>query len=295
MIPSTIRAADDVAAPTPTRIPVADLDPDTLVGIAPCDDGSEGWVVLQYVEEVDPSDMVVICPVGDEHGQIVYLDILDAAEVLKTGKVWKHDMGEGEPDAFDPETRASNAAVMREIDEDAAAAALRDSARLAARLSAVVVPLRWAALCGLLGHEIAKDLVPEAAVKAIPGLVASARNWLLTEAQISAPLRQAVEHAPADLELVAAALSITVSHGRGWDAMAACRDLGITQGQAPQPGGLTPLQELLIESIEDHSRTLAVYAAALRSRDAERIAAVEVRVADTAAHMNRCADALRAG
>ena len=98
MIPSTIRAADDVAAPTPTRVHVADLDPDTLVGIAPCDDGSEGWVVLQYVEEVDPSDMVVICPVGDEHGQIVYLDILDAAEVLKTGKVWKHDMGDGVAD-----------------------------------------------------------------------------------------------------------------------------------------------------------------------------------------------------
>lgn len=161
--------------------------------------------------------------------------------------------------------------------------------------SAVIVPLRWAALCGLLGHEIAKDLVPEAAVEAIPGLVASARNWLLTEAPISVPLRQAVEHAPADLELVAAALSVTASHGRGWDAMAACRDLGLTQGQVTQPGGLTPLQELLVESIEDHSRTLSVYAAALRSRDAQRIAAVEVRVADTTAHMSRCADALRAG
>lgn len=40
--------------------------------------------------------MVVIEPVGDEHGQIVYVDINDAAEVLRTGHVWRHDMGEAE-------------------------------------------------------------------------------------------------------------------------------------------------------------------------------------------------------
>lgn len=93
-VESQIAATD----PDLRRIHVADLDPETLVGIRPCDDGEEGWVVLQCVEEVDPSDMVVIEPVGDEHGQIVYMDINDAAEVLRTGKVWKHDMGEGEAD-----------------------------------------------------------------------------------------------------------------------------------------------------------------------------------------------------
>lgn len=74
------------------RIHVADLDPDDLIGIAPCDDGSEGWVVMQQVGLSNPE------PVGDEHGQIVYFNIMDAAEVLKTGKVWKHDMGEDAPE-----------------------------------------------------------------------------------------------------------------------------------------------------------------------------------------------------
>lgn len=83
----------------PPRIHVADLDPDTLVGIAPCDDGSDGWVIMGVQPDPDEPDKEIVAPIGDEHGQIVYLDINDAAEVLRTGKVWKHDMGEGEPDA----------------------------------------------------------------------------------------------------------------------------------------------------------------------------------------------------
>lgn len=83
----------------PPRIHVADLDPDTLVGIAPRDDGSEGWVIMGVQPNPNKPNKKIVAPIGDEFGQIVYLDINDAAEVLKTGKVWKHDMGEGEPDA----------------------------------------------------------------------------------------------------------------------------------------------------------------------------------------------------
>lgn len=82
----------------PPRIHVADLDPDTLVGIAPCDDGSDGWVIMGVQPDPDEPGKEIVAPIGDEHGQIVYLDILDAAEVLKTGKVWKHDMGDGVAD-----------------------------------------------------------------------------------------------------------------------------------------------------------------------------------------------------
>lgn len=78
------------------RIHVADLDPDTLVGIAPCDDGDDGWVVLAVRPDPDAPGAELVAPVGDWRGDIVYLDILDAAEVLKTGKVWRHDMGEDE-------------------------------------------------------------------------------------------------------------------------------------------------------------------------------------------------------
>lgn len=82
----------------PPRIHVADLDPDTLVGIAPCDDGSDGWVIMGVQPDPDEPDKEIVAPIGDEHGQIVYLDIKDAAEVLRTGKVWKHDMGDGVAD-----------------------------------------------------------------------------------------------------------------------------------------------------------------------------------------------------
>lgn len=88
---------DDGPTPPP-RIPVADLDPDTLVGIALCDDGSDGWVVMGVQPDPDEPGKEIVAPIGDEHGQIVYLDIKDAAEVLKTGKVWKHDMGDGVAD-----------------------------------------------------------------------------------------------------------------------------------------------------------------------------------------------------
>ena len=72
----------------PPRIEVCRLDPDELVGIAPCDDGEPGWVVMRR------DFMGNVAPVSDDIGAIVYVDILDAAEVLKTGIVWKHDMGE---------------------------------------------------------------------------------------------------------------------------------------------------------------------------------------------------------
>lgn len=88
------------ATPTvtePARIHLFDVDPDTLVGISDCDDGSPGWVVLQ-LREPDRDDMTVIAPLSDAHGELVWLDINDAVEVYQTGHVWKHDMGEGEPD-----------------------------------------------------------------------------------------------------------------------------------------------------------------------------------------------------
>ena len=104
------------ATPTvtePARIHLFDIDPDTLVGISACDDGEPGWVVMQRrpatpddVELIDGETATqaildqteVIAPLSDAHGQIVWFDINDAVEVYQTGKVWKHDMGEGEPD-----------------------------------------------------------------------------------------------------------------------------------------------------------------------------------------------------
>lgn len=86
-----------VAVPVQPRIHLFDVDPDTLVGISDCDDGEPGWVVMQ---RRDPTydDMTVIAPLADAHGELVWLDINDAVEVYQTGHVWKHDMGEGEPD-----------------------------------------------------------------------------------------------------------------------------------------------------------------------------------------------------
>ena len=93
----------------PPRIEVCRLNPDTLVGIAPCDDRSEGWIVMAVQADPDgPGE--VIAPVGDEHGEIVYQDILDAAEVLRTGIVWKHDMGEGGPDEDQQDTSSKDSA-----------------------------------------------------------------------------------------------------------------------------------------------------------------------------------------
>jgi len=92
------------SADKPARIHVADLDPSTLVGIALCDDGSGGWVVMAVQPDPDAPSMEIVAPVGDEHGQIVYVDILDAAEVLRTGKVWRHDMGEDAEEVDDPDS-----------------------------------------------------------------------------------------------------------------------------------------------------------------------------------------------
>lgn len=92
-----IEVVQEPAPAPPPRIPVADLDPDTLVGIALCDDGSDGWVVMGVQPDPDEPGKEIVAPIGDEHGQIVYLDIKDAAEVLRTGKVWKHDTGEEVP------------------------------------------------------------------------------------------------------------------------------------------------------------------------------------------------------
>lgn len=92
-------------AETQPRIEVSRLDPDTLVGIARCDDGSGGWVVMRQDGEGNAE------PVGDKHGQIVYVDILDAVEVLDTGIVWKHYMGEGENDIRRPSEESARTAV----------------------------------------------------------------------------------------------------------------------------------------------------------------------------------------
>lgn len=104
--PYTITVSQDkiVTLPEPARIHVADLDPSTLVGIAPCDDGEDGWVVMAVQPDPDAPSMEIVAPVGDEHGQIVYMNILDAAEVLKTGKVWRHDMGEDDEATDDPDS-----------------------------------------------------------------------------------------------------------------------------------------------------------------------------------------------
>jgi hypothetical protein len=87
--------------PVPARIEVCRIDPDSIIGIAPCDDGDEGWVVLAVQPDPD-SPAEIVAPVGDDVGPIVYTDILDAAEVLRTGIVWKHDMGEETTD--DPDS-----------------------------------------------------------------------------------------------------------------------------------------------------------------------------------------------
>ena len=84
------------------RIEVARVDPTVLIGIAPCDDGSPGWVVLAAKPDPNDPESFIVASLADEAdplGEIVYVDILDAAEVLKTGIVWKHDMGDGEADA----------------------------------------------------------------------------------------------------------------------------------------------------------------------------------------------------
>lgn len=94
--------------PVPARIEVCRIDPDSIIGIAPCEDGDEGWVVMAVQPDPDgPAE--IVAPVGDDVGPIVYTDILDAAEVLRTGIVWKHDMGEetvDDPDSgpLDPTT-----------------------------------------------------------------------------------------------------------------------------------------------------------------------------------------------
>lgn len=81
------------APAAPKRIEVAQLDPHTLVGLAEANDGSGGWVVMEQLGD-GVRDPYRVEPVGDERGQIVYANVQDAVEVLRTGKVWRHDMGE---------------------------------------------------------------------------------------------------------------------------------------------------------------------------------------------------------
>jgi len=104
--PYTITVSQDkiVTLPEPARIHIADLDPSTLVGIAPCDDGSGTWVVMAVQPDPDAPTMEIVAPVGDEYGEIAYTDILDAAEVLRTGHVWRHDMGEDAEEVDDPDS-----------------------------------------------------------------------------------------------------------------------------------------------------------------------------------------------
>lgn len=94
--------------PAQARIEVCRIDPDTLVGIAPCGDGEPGWVVMRQAGGGNAE------AVGDESGDIVYFNILDAAEVLKTGIVWKHDMGEEDLDDSD-----SGSLDVEEIEHEA--------------------------------------------------------------------------------------------------------------------------------------------------------------------------------
>lgn len=86
-----------LAQPPPARIEVAQLDPHTLVGLAEANDGSGGWVVMEACGDGDRTPYTVT-PVRDGYGEIVYADIQDAVNVLRTGQVWRHDMGEGESD-----------------------------------------------------------------------------------------------------------------------------------------------------------------------------------------------------
>lgn len=81
------------------RIEVARLDPEKIVGIDRCNDGDPGWVVMVVQPDPDAPNMDTIAPFADEHGELVYMDINDAAEILSTGVFWKHDMDEGEADA----------------------------------------------------------------------------------------------------------------------------------------------------------------------------------------------------
>lgn len=87
------------------RIEVARLDPEKIVGIDRCNDGDPGWVVLVVQPDPDAPNMDTIAPFADEHGELVYMDINDAAEILSTGVFWKHDMDEGEADGT-PSTAA---------------------------------------------------------------------------------------------------------------------------------------------------------------------------------------------
>lgn len=80
---------------SPPRIYVANLNPQELVGIMPCNDFTD-WQVMRQGPEGNAE------PVGDEFGTIAYVDIFDAVEVLRTGRVWKHDMGDENPE--DPDS-----------------------------------------------------------------------------------------------------------------------------------------------------------------------------------------------
>lgn len=80
---------------TPERIYLQDIDPQELVGIAPCN-GFSDWQVMRQGPDGNAE------PVGDEFGTIAYASVWDAVEVLRTGRVWKHDMGE--EDTQDPES-----------------------------------------------------------------------------------------------------------------------------------------------------------------------------------------------
>lgn len=141
-----------------------------------------------------------------------------------------------------------------------------------------ITEARWALLQAVLGPDISAMLVQRSAVEAIPRLAASARQWLLTEAPRDSSDRALAEQEITDLEVLAVAIDFTRRYGRGWDALAACHELGLTHDLPTLPK-LTWAQEQHVSAINAKASALASLAVAVRIGDIRRIKRAHAYVA----------------
>lgn len=141
-----------------------------------------------------------------------------------------------------------------------------------------IMEARWTLLQVVLGPDISALLAKGSAVEAIPRLAASARQWLLTEAPRDSSDRALAEQEITDLEVLAVAIDFTRRHGRGWDALTACHELGLTLDLPTLPK-LTRAQERHVHAINSKARSLASLAVAVRTGDTGRIKRAHAYVA----------------